>query len=82
MPCGSENPRVPPYQLGEGKALHVVGLIRPKEVLMSEFFKQGGSFFGKLAADEGVQRAIAGVAVATVVAGAKIFIFGEGPTQS
>ena len=49
---------------------------------MSEFFKQGGSFFGKLAADEGVQRAIAGVAVATVVAGAKIFIFGEGPTQS
>lgn len=49
---------------------------------MSEFFKAGGSFLGKLAADEGVQRAIAGVAVATVVAGAKIFIFGEGSTQS
>lgn len=45
---------------------------------MSEFFKVGGSFFGKLVADEGVQRAVAGVAVAAVVAGAKIMIFGGG----
>ena len=49
---------------------------------MSEFVKQGTSIIGNIFRDEGVQRAIAGVAVATVVAGAKIFIFGEGQTKA
>jgi len=43
---------------------------------MSEFVKQSGSFFHQVIRDEGVQRAVAGVAVAAVVAGAKVLIFG------
>ena len=49
---------------------------------MSEFFKQSGSFFSKIIADEGVQRAVAGVAGAAVVASAKIVIFGSDDGQS
>lgn len=48
---------------------------------MGEFVKQSGSFFGQIFRDEGVQRAIAGVAVAAVVAGAKVLIFGTGEEE-
>ncbi len=49
---------------------------------MGEFVKQGSSFVSSIFRDEGVQRAIAGVAVAAVVAGAKTVIFGEGSAAS
>jgi hypothetical protein len=47
------------------------------EMHMNEIEKNDPGFFGRLIRDEGVQRAVAGVAVAAVVAVAKDFIFGE-----
>lgn len=63
-------------QATDEKSAARISRVELMERTMNEIEKNDPGFFGRLIRDEGVQRAVAGVAVAAVVAVAKDVIFG------